>query len=125
MKTIGDVLIESDKTRVQISGHLVNVDSTGTPIEYCALGALACENGLIGKTNVNYDINLGLSYRKILESYGVNPYTKIMNPISKKMIPLLTALYRLNDGGWTFKQIGEYIKTLEDKGIIKYGEEHV
>ncbi len=49
MKLISQVLIESQKTRKQITGSLFGINPTKVSDikEYCALGTLYCEAGLI------------------------------------------------------------------------------
>ena len=128
MKKISQVLIESQKTRKQTTGRLVrNFDHEGKPQDYCALGALACEQGLI---NSAHDMGT-LDYSTILKSYGIKYNLLNFFKMPRKSIkyadcegdlyPLITLIYKLNDRyEWSFKQIGKYIKKLEDEGLIKY-----
>ena len=46
----------------------------------------------------------------------------VKNPLHGYECKFVQALYRLNDCGWTFKEIGKWVKKLEDKGVIKYEE---
>ena len=125
---ISQVLIDSQNTRKQTTGNLVRTwnNKTGEPQNYCALGALACEKGMI---NNIHDIG-DIVYEEILMSYNIkNVY--IDAPMPKKHFfskgregtLLSTMIWRLNDDyKWSFKKIGKYLKKLEDEGIILYND---
>jgi len=120
---ISQVLLDSQDTRKQITGGLTANWKDGKPDSYCALGALACEKGMI--KSIGDDVH----YYDILRAYGVDPYTMVEYPnyslFNKKngghIDKLITVIWRLNDRyKWSFKKIGKYIKKLENKGVIKY-----
>lgn len=115
---ISQVLIDSEGVRNQITGHLVDLSADGEPIGYCALGALACEKGLIIKGMG--DPNSNVSYEDILKSYGTDPNTIVIDPTTKVPMDLMGLIYRLNDRGNSFKKIGQIIKKMEKDGVIKY-----
>ena len=126
---ISQVLIDSDKTRTQTTGNLVRSwDTDGKPENYCALGALACEKDMINSINDMRDIK----YEEILMSYGIkNAFVSVEMPRKSmfdkgeqgKIGLLSRVICNLNDYyRWSFKQIGEFLKKLEDKGIILYND---
>lgn len=119
MKKISQVLIESQKTRKQIYGNLIGKDIDGNIIEYCALGALACE------AKLEFDRWGAVPYELIFESYGIDPSTIVKMPkgntLEGKEVMIKYAVYRLNDFyEWDFKKIGKWLGKLEDEGVIKY-----
>lgn len=117
MMKISKVLIDSQKTRKQMTGGLV-MPNFAEPKSYCALGALACENGLFE--------NGVPEYVDIIKSYGTDPTIMVELPnghetLAGQSIMLVGAIWRLNDSyGWSFKKIGKWIEKLEKKGVIKY-----
>ena len=123
---ISQVLIDSQKT--QTTGNLVRVwDETGKPKNYCALGVLACEKGMINSIK-----DLDIPYEFILNRYGVkNAFIHIKMPkksffdkgFEGVTMSLVKCIWKLNDSyGWSFKKIGKYIKKLEDNGTIQYND---
>lgn len=125
---ISQVLIDSQKTRTQITGSLVKDWNTeGVPKNYCALGALACEKGMINNIN-----DIDLPFEVILNEYGIkNAFVHVKMPregffnkgMGGKILSLTSCIWHLNDHyEWSFKKIGKYIKKLEDEGIIQYNE---
>ena len=118
MKKASEVLIESEKTRIQITGNLVRLDllkDNPRITGYCALGALACEKKMITNQNV---LDHPPSYNDILLSYGLNPWAKVQHPevgyINKQEVCNL--IWRLNDTyKWSFKQIGKWLAKFEDQ----------
>lgn len=118
MKKISQVLIESEGTRKQSSSKLVTVNTDNEIESYCALGALACENGLITKDT--YEPNSTVNYYDIIKSYGVDGYTLIKDPVYGNDSNLVMTIYRLNDRKWSFKKIGKWLRKLENKGVITY-----
>ncbi len=118
---ISQVLIESEKTRKKIKGKLISDEG------YCALGALACEKGLITRESDDLGAENEIGYNAIIEAYGVNPYLMVDFPVKNsgydnRKFTLVNAIWHLNDGhhNWSFKKIGKWIKKLEDKGVIEY-----
>lgn len=117
---ISQVLIASEGVRKQIKSNLVEMDKNGKIIAYCALGALACEKDMFkGKKDV-FDCNQHTEYRSIVKAYGTDPFAMVPHPLHGTKMEFTDIIYSLNDGGMSFKEIGEYIKKLEDEGVIKY-----
>lgn len=115
-KKISTVLIESQKTRTQIKGSLVKFNDYDEAESYCALGALACDMGLI-KYGEKYP-----EYMEIIAAYGINPFSRVKNPSAStddSMHSLYSIIIGLNDGaGWSFDKIGKWIESLETKGLL-------
>jgi hypothetical protein len=127
MSKISEVLIKSKKK--QIAGSLVKHrdEKTGLPLDYCALGVLACEKGMLDKIGSEDDIG----FKDIINSYGVSSETMVKIPRKSlldkgcyygQQYKIIIAIFKLNDQyKWSFKQIGKWIKKLEKQGVIKYG----
>ena len=113
---MSQVLIESEGTRKQVTGTLANFNWRGKPKNYCALGALACEAGLITtKKQFKLDDHTGsISYHRLVETYGVDPNKMMTCPAEhdgERRNPLYHMIFHLNDNhGWTFEQIGNWLK---------------
>jgi len=116
MKKMSEVLIESQKTRKQITGTLVrNYDKDGKPEDYCALGALGCEAGLIiNEEQLEKSTSSARDfYNTIVEAYGADPTTIMECPNHgyNYSISLSGVIFHLNDQhSWTFEQIGNWLK---------------
>ena len=116
MKKISTVLIESQETRKQLIGDYYYNG------KYCALGALGCNAG------VDFE-NEHPFAGDIVRMYDVDPDTYVIMPeghtdFEFKHLHIYHAIMTLNDTyNWTFKQIGEWVKSLEKEGVIQYEEE--
>lgn len=115
---ISQVLIDSQQTRKQIRGCLIHIDTDYNIDGYCALGALACAKGK--EAELKRDT---ITFSHIIKLYGVDPTTNVTYPASGAgILDFVNAIWMLNDrkDEWTFERIGNWIKDLEDEGIIKY-----
>lgn len=119
MKKASQVLIESQTTRKQITGNLIELDenvSNPKIAGYCALGALACEAKLITEDNKYNVFEDGLNYVTILLKYGLNPYAQVSHPLVGSTRAVFAMIYTLNDRcELSFKDIGEWLATIEDQ----------
>lgn len=124
MKKISEILFESQKTRKQITDQYFSDDYVGiygTPDGYCAMGALACEQGIRDMIDEDGDNNTILSYCKVR--------TTILSPkviceyCGDTFENLGFYIVHMNDDELlTFEQIGKEIQRLENEGIIEYDD---
>ena len=124
-KKISQALIDSHDTRPQIYGSLIMRNPETREVEkYCAIGALACEAGLVGEDfETNYH-----NYNLILKEYGIKSpertYVEMPKGQDEGQYLLSSAIWHLNDHyKWNFKKIGKWLARLEKKGVIKYEKE--
>lgn len=132
---LSEALFDSQDTRTQITGRLFEQGSDGEH-KYCALGALACAKGFDfikaeAEEENKFSMNV-IGFTDIIEMYGVDPDTVVPMPdigCGIASAKIYEAIYILNDRNtyqknpeklWTFEKIGNWIKKLEDDGVIKY-----
>ena len=128
-------LEEAHKTKKQ-NFHRLATRKNDKIVDYCALGALGCKQGMIfinqnkefGKVLVEpdepdilnkYGISDGLKHPVVIAYYlngKVSPDTfQVAN-----MLNLSSVITRLNDfGHWNFYQIAQYLRQLLNTGTIK------
>ena len=150
-KPISQILISSQTTRKQTRSSLTKVKLVNKRykiVSYCALGAIGCANKTIRLSNYDTE-DEGKGYNlegddtiKILNEAGVDskstsrdmrssisdaailalakktPYTlRCQNILLEELIIALNDRCR-----WSFKQIGDEMRHLEDKGVLTYGD---
>lgn len=129
MQKMSEVLIKSQQTRKQIIGRLVNANAhtVAEIIEYCAMGALACEKGLFKEeyTEENdYHWLKNPTYTDIIRAYGVEPRMDFvqcgtcsdddgLNEDEQRFDTISDYIIHLNDEhDMTFEEIGKELESL-------------
>ena len=123
MKKIGQVLIDSERTRVQTTGRLTRLNNKHEIESYCALGALGCEVNILTK-----ETPIVSNYATILLAYGLDSQLKksvksqhsLDDKSKNEYDDLDDLIVHYNDSlHWSFKKIGMKLLNLQKRGYFK------